>query len=199
MARSSSKTDTKKKATKKATSAKRQQQQHKHTIRAGSPTAKILNQTARLGLVFQGSPPRNFVARLADYKSEEQAGFKKQLSNLKREGYLDLSCKSTMRLTDKGMDFVSAEFADAPVDAAEFLDRIRDFVTTPKYRQAFDLLADGSTLTRAQLAQKLGYPNANTPGFKKMLSSLKRDAFVEYVGKDSVRLSDDAFPFGRPA
>lgn len=171
---------------------------HRHSIRAGSPKEKILIQTARLAGVYQGSAPRNFVALLAGYKSKDQAGFKKQLGNLKKESYLDLSNTDTMRLTDKALDLVAPHLEAAPVSNEEIQDRMTEIVTQPKARKLINLLSNGQTLSKTQVAKELGYPNANTPGFKKFLGLQKKNGFVEVVGKDSVRLSDLAFPFGRP-
>lgn len=171
---------------------------YSHSIKAKSPVAKILIQTGRLGLVSDGSPSRDTVARFAGYKNKEQAGFKKNLTNLKKQGYLDLTSKETMRLTEKGSDFVSPHVGDAPVSNDEFHGYILEMVTQPKIRAFFCLLANGQTVAKDVVAEKLGYPNTSTAGFKKMLGTAKKDAFVEYVGKDDVRLSDKAFPFGRP-
>jgi len=193
MARSTS-AESKIKIKKKSTSAVK----YSHSIRDGSPTAKILIQTGRLGLVSDGSPSRDTVARFAGYKNKEQAGFKKQLSNLKKQGYLDLSHKETMRLTEMGSDYVAPHVGDAPVSNNDFHDCVLEMVTQPKIRSCFRLLADGQTFSKEVVAEKLGYPNPSTAGFKKMLSTAKKEAFVEYVGKYDVRLSDKAFPFGRP-
>ena len=170
---------------------------HTHSIRAGSPTEKILIQTARLAGIYQGSAPRNCVALLAGYKNKKQPGFIKQLGNLKKESYLELSNTDTMRLTDKALDFVAPHLDAAPVSNEETQDRIKEIVTQPKARKLIDLLSNGQTLSKTQVANELRYPNANTPGFIKFIGLQKKNGFVEVIDKDSVRLSDLAFPFGR--
>jgi hypothetical protein len=181
---------------KKASPAKKKASSAKHSVTGGSPKERILNATARLGRVFDGSPPRDLVQIMAGYGNSE-AGFKKQLTNLKKEGCLDLSVKNSMKVTKLGNKAVTIDDS-APVDTDGVHDCMREIIAQPKCRDAFDFLTDGRTRTKKALAAHLNYPDDSTPGFKKLLSQVKKHAFVEYVGKTQVRLEERAFPFGRP-
>jgi hypothetical protein len=162
------------------------------------PRLQILNATARLGRTHKGRPPKDQVAILAGYSNAGTAGFKKMLSTLKKEGHI-LYESSNIWLTEQGIE------AAGPVEKVttneDFHNAIRETITTPKYRLAFDFLIDGRSRSKAELAEELGYPTSTTPGFKKMLSQIRKHAFVGTPGndKDLVHLTDEAFPFGRPA
>jgi hypothetical protein len=163
----------------------------------GGNRQSIMNATARLGRVHDGAPPRDLVAIFAGYPSGQTAGYKKMLSFLKKEGMVEFPGKDTMTLTDQGVEASGGQVAE-PVSNEDFHEIIKDMLS-PKHKEAFDFLADGRACERSELAELLGYPNDATPGFKKTLSQIKKQAFVEYVGRDMVQLSDKAFPFGRPS
>jgi hypothetical protein len=162
----------------------------------GGSRQSILAATARLARVHNGTPPRDLVAIFAGYPSGQTAGYKKMLTNLKKEGFVDFPDKNSMQLTDQGLQ-ASGGDVEEPLSNEDFHEIIKEMLQ-PKHKEAFDFLADGLPRERSELAELLGYPNGETPGFKKTLSQIKKQAFVEYVGRDMVQLSDKAFPFGRP-
>jgi hypothetical protein len=163
----------------------------------GGNRQTIMASTARLGRLHDGAPPRDLVAVFAGYPNGQTAGYKKMLSILKKEGFIDFPDKNTMQLTDKGIEETGGQ-APEPLSNEDFHEIIKEMLQ-PKHREAFDFLADGRAHERSELAEVLGYDNDGTPGFKKTLSQVKKHAFVEFVGRDMVQLSDKAFPFGRPS
>lgn len=156
-----------------------------------------MNATARLGVLHKGMPPRDQVALLAGYPNAGTPGFKKMLLTLKKEGYVLYDSRTTW-LTDQGKE--AAGEVERVATNEDFHKAIRETIQTPKYRRAFDFLLDGRSRTKAELAKELGYPNDSTPGFKKMLSQIRKHAFVGTPdnNKDMVHLTTEAFPFGRP-
>lgn len=160
----------------------------------GGNRQSILNAVTRLEAAFNGMPPRDQVAIIAGYPNSLTAGFKKMLSTLKKERLLTYD-KSMIRLTPEGREKTVGVTNKVTTNGA-FHDCIRELLAVPKYRQAFEFLVDGSARSKMELAKELGYPNAQTPGFKKMLSQIRKHA---YVGgdKDVVQIKDEAFPFGR--
>ena len=153
-----------------------------------------MNAVVRLEAAFDSMPPRDQVAIVAGYPNSLTPGFKKMLSNLKKEGFITYDT-STIRLTNKGRQEVGDVNNRVTTNKA-FHDCIREMLAVPKYRQAFEFLIDGKARSKLELAAELGYPNADTPGFKKMLSQIRKHA---YVGgdRDFVQIKDEAFPFGR--
>lgn len=176
----------------------------KSTIKRGSesrsvsgPRLKLLNAAARLARLHKGKAPRDQVALLAGYPNAGTAGFKKMLSTLKKEGFLFFD-SGALWLTDEGL--ASAGEVERVTTNDDFHDAIRETIQVPKYRLAFDFLLDGQARSKAELAKELDYPNQTTAGFKKMLTQIRKHAFVGSPGdnKDLVYLKDEAFPFGRP-
>ena len=154
----------------------------------------ILNAVARLEAAFDGMPPRDQVAIIAGYPNSLTPGCVKMLSTLKREGMI-LYDKTMIKLTPAGRK-KTATVDNKVTTNGQFHDCIRELLSVPKYRQAFEFLIDGSARSKEELADELGYPNCKTPGFMKMLSQIRKHA---YVGgeKDVVQIKDEAFPFGR--
>jgi hypothetical protein len=163
----------------------------------GGNRQSIMQSTARLGRVHGGAPPRDLVAIFAGYANGQTAGYKKMLSCLKKEGMIEFPDKDSMMLTAQGVKASGGQVVE-PLSNFDFHEIIKDMLP-PKHKEAFDFLADGRARERSELAALLSYPNDTTPGFKKTLSQIKKQAFVEYVGRDMVQLSDKAFPFGRPS
>jgi hypothetical protein len=165
-------------------------------VNKGGPRTKILRAVARLERLYNGEAPRDQVAMLAGYKTADQAGFKKQLSIIKKDGALELPTRNSMRLTEAGRNEVGSYFDTAPTSNDEFHACIKEFLS-PKLKTAFDYLADGRPCMRIKFAKYLDYPNDETAGFKKLLSQLRKQAFVETNGT-MVQLAENAFPLGRP-
>ena len=66
-----------------------------------------------------------------------------------------------------------------------------------KMQNAFKLLQDGKPKTRTFLAQELNYDSTANQGFKKLLTRIKAQGFLDFVDKESVQLADVCFPNGR--
>jgi hypothetical protein len=104
-------------------------------------------------------PSRTLVAHFAKYNGAEQAGFKKALSQMSKDGLIEYGGNSSLEITAWGESQVSANL-EPPHSNADIHDRIKAMLA-PKAAAIFDVLADGAVHTRLEIARATGYPNAN--------------------------------------
>jgi hypothetical protein len=156
---------------------------------------KILAAVARLNSLGIQFPTRALVARYAGY-SGVTPGFKKALSSLIKDKLIVYPDSTTVALTAAAMALPVAR-VPLPKTCKEARAHIKTFLT-PKSRQIFDILSDGETHSRIDVALLCGYTPDKLTGFKKALSPLVCLGIAEYPSETEVRLTDKAFPFGRP-
>lgn len=100
---------------------------------------------------------------------------------------------TTLWLTTRGVETVGHRAVAPPVDNVAMLEKLKDGVKGKKPRDIFDILTDGRSHTRAELAVTMGLPGNKS--FGTYVSALSK--VVERDGK-KIRLPDLAFPCGRP-
>ncbi|CAB9511742.1 expressed unknown protein [Seminavis robusta] len=157
---------------------------------------ELLGVIAQLGLMHDGKPPRDLVARRAGYGSGDNPSFKKALLRASKRDHVDLSDKLVVSLTEKGQQ-EAGDPPELPTNKAA-QEKILEELTA-KMKTAFELMRDGKVHLRTDLAEKLGYDSAKEQGFKKLLDRIRLKGYLEAVDKDSVQLSDLCFPNGRHA
>jgi hypothetical protein len=147
------------KATKKATATK-SSGKNRAAVKSGgggSGCSSILVALAELKMIGKNSPTRSMVARMAGYTGADQAGFKKALTGLSSKNYLNYYSSTTLELTDAGSKQVPTDL-NPPRTNADLHNRIK-LLLPPKARSVFDVLSDGQSHTRMEIAKALGYPN----------------------------------------
>ena len=134
-------------------------------------------------------------------KLEGHTGLKsKTLANaftkLKQQGLITMTTTS-ISLTDAGKKKMGTTNNKAKTND----DRHEDIKSKLKGKQIvlFDLLKDGRTMSKDDLAQALDYENKSTKAFQNLVAAMKSKGICEYPAKDTVRLQDFCFPRGRPA
>jgi hypothetical protein len=117
-------------------------------------------------------------------------------SSLKKEGLIEAKADNSFCLTDKGVERIGGVDAVMPPesnDAAQEL--LKGTLKVSKSREMFDLLTDGGSYTRADIADRVGM-DVNDKTFRTYVSYLSK--LVEKVDGAKVRLKENAFPCGRP-
>jgi len=152
-----------------------------------------------IGLV---EPPRVQVALFSGYSNVRSAGFAKAMGHLKKKLLVEYPSSTSYRLTPAGIEAAGCNHASAgngnnAVTNAAAQNRIKALLK-PKAREIFDALSGGQTRERVAVAMLTGYTNERSAGFAKALSTLSSLQIVEYPGPKLVRLTDLAFPLGRP-
>jgi hypothetical protein len=156
--------------------------------------SELLGVIAQVAVLHGGKAPRDLVAKRAGYGTADNDSFKKALSRAAKKGLLDRSDKRVLDLTDKGRE----EAGDAPpVKTNEDAHNKIKEELSDKMQEAFALMTDGKAHTREELASAMKYPDIKHQGFRKLLDRIKGKGYLDYVDKDTVRLSDVCFPQGR--
>ena len=119
------------------------------------------------------------------------------LSGLKKNGYVEYPDKSTVRITDEGMEHADIDSIKIPKDNSEAQVEIKTTHNLKPKECAFvDLLSDGQIHRRVDVMETLEIKSKQT--LSCMMSGLKGKGFIEYPDKTTVQLTDMCFPFGRP-
>jgi hypothetical protein len=149
-------------------------------------------------------PSRMQVAFFSGYGNVKSTGFAKELSSLKKNGYIEYPDKKTASLSETGT--AKAGRFTAPTSNTEFHERIKNISKEGKTGNVLDQLSDGLAHIRKDVATATGYTNEKSAGFSQALSTMKAVGILVYIyRKDTtdskktwVQLTDIMFPFGRP-
>lgn len=168
----------------------------------GSVEEKILGALKELLEIGITEPPRKQVALFAGYSNVASKGFANALSKLSKTNlYIEYPDSKTVRLTAAGT--VAAGSVSPPRSNAEVQEKIMTLLK-PKEIDIFNLLIDGDAHDRKDIATSANYSNVASKGFANALSKLSTLEILEYPKdpndskKKLVRLTQLAFPFGRP-
>lgn len=165
-------------------------------ISEGTVDYKIISSLLELHAIGISKPARIQVAMFAGYTCLSSTGFAKAINRLKKIGYLTFPNSKCYALTTSGRE--SMPQVQAPHDNNEVHQRMRCLLDE-KTAGIFTSLLDGSTHLRFEIASKNGYSNLSSTGYSKAMSKLRGLSLIDYPDKSSIKLTDIAFPFGRPA
>jgi len=118
--------------------------------------------------------------------------FDTTLLNMKKKGLVTYTSK-TVALTEKGLEEVGPEAATMPTTNAGMQDKIKETIKSKRSREIFDILADGASYSRVELAEKMGLEDNKS--FGTYVSTLSKVVERE---NGKIRLTNIAFPCGRP-
>ena len=166
----------------------------------GGPTSqtRILIAIAQQNRLGVEAPCRTKIASLADMKNG--GSFSTISGRMKKKGLIDYPDSKTMVLTDLGKEEVEPHMPPEPKCNKDCHDELKGKISRAKVRDMFDLLADGSDHTLAELAELAGYDETNK-SFGVYVGCLNPNV-EKFKGDDGVkmiRLKDECFPFGRGA
>ena len=119
------------------------------------------------------------------------------LAKLKQKGLIEFDTK-TVSLTAKGLE-AAGPLAERPTSNTAHHKMILQTLSGKKLIQMFELLADGQTRSKDEVAKTLGYADAGQKAFCNVCGALRGKKLAEYPEKHSVRLSDACFVAGRGA
>ena len=166
--------------------------------------ARICRALVQLLAMGIHEPKKAFVAIMADYSGHE-AGFNKAVRKAKKAGLVVYQAdKSRLRISQLG--FRNAPYIEPAVETADMLNHLKFVLTKKKAHtkcaQVLDMLSDGREYTFEYIAEKFGYPNHKTDGFKRFIRNLTTlHPFTKTVknkgSSNSIMLTDRAFPQGR--
>jgi len=146
------------------------------------------------------SPTRELVATIAGFPDPKSSTVAHAYTKLKNEKLILCNSK-TVSLTDAGSE------AAGPVSLVNTSEPIHDAFKKKlkglKPRQIFEILLDGRAVDRETIADTIG-TNVKSSTFAHALTPLRKLGLLEEVGdktnpkRKRLRLTDSAFPFGRP-
>jgi hypothetical protein len=151
-------------------------------------------------------PLRVEVAKQAGFQSIEtktvRVCFQKN-GPLAMTGKVELPSTDTITITRIGLTSIGHDFERA---ANRTNDEMLDFMTclfsSPSEHKVLHALSDGTTFTVTQLLAATNYQREDTKAFREPISKLKKLGYLEMLkstaGVKSYRLTDKAFPDGRP-
>jgi predicted transcriptional regulator len=117
------------------------------------------------------------------------------LAKLKQKGLIEYPDPKTIKLTQEGVNAVGT-LANLPKTNADRHECIKKNLKG-KHINLFDLLLDGNIHDKNAIANALGYDSQKTKGFVNLIGAMRSQGLVEYPDKQTVKLSDICFPFGR--
>lgn len=160
------------------------------------PQHKILQTMGKLRAANIEVPTRLQVQQFSG-NIKTKAGFEKNLGILKKQGYVDYPDGKTAVLTQQGIDYVG-KVDPSSLTNESVQEDIKELVGGPKAQEIFDALLDGRIHNRKKIAKQLGYDMNKLSGYDKNISKMKTLGFIEYSDKESMSLTDQCFPKGRP-
>jgi len=158
-----------------------------------SSTDRIIQAIALRHTVGDTRPTRKMIIGMALITNKKS--FNTTILNIKKKYRRVEYDKTSIWLTQEGKDYVGPDTIALPQNNDAMQDNIRtEMIKGTKPRQIFDLMLDGGWHSKAELAAAMNVPNNKCLGT--YVSSLSK-IIVRANGK--IRLSDMAFPFGRPS
>jgi len=141
------------------------------------------------------------LAAAVGYSNPRSAGFQKLLGVFYDQAIFEKGSKDCIRLTKKGID--SMPKIEPPKSNEEYFEKrlkpliVKKLANPAKFDELWQILLDGAAHEIKGLASTLGYGNPRSAGFSSMVTALKEAKMVESAGKGAIKLTDEAFPFGR--
>lgn len=167
---------------------------------------KILSALAELDAFKTCAHDKQKVAIAAGYKSTDTKSFREAIIQLRNNEDIECLPAKKILLTEQGRARVGPAINITPKTNEEMLFQIVKIVKIPGHKQGcgkfVDSLKDGGAKTKLQVARDMGLTSTDTKSFRNCLKVLVEQGMVEKVdcpsSKSLIRLSDDAFPQGRP-
>ena len=102
------------------------------------------------------------------------------------------SSSGTIKITALGREAAPEGDIDIPTSNEEYQRQILEKLTG-KPKKIFEILMDGQVHTKQSIMEKIDCTKMST--FSPMVSRiLKKEGYIEYVGKNGMKLSQDCYP-----
>ena len=141
------------------------------------------------------------LVKFSGYRWSTAPKFSKAKQALVAKGHVVyLKESKSFRITDEGLNAVpnSVKRLDKPTSNESFHEQLKDQFEKPKSFELLQLLSDGRTHNRQKTCNTMGYKYTTAQAYAQAVSELKTLGFLEAAGKGEFRLTDKAFPCGRP-
>ena len=139
------------------------------------------------------------VLKFAGYSFPTARRFIDATKSLQEKGHIEYLRESkSYRLTEAGLQQIPNSERENPATNDAFHAQLKVDFESPKAGQLLDILADGRVHDRSAVCTKLGYKYQTASAFAKSLKELTSLGLVEAAGKGKFKLTDRAFPLGRP-
>ena len=142
--------------------------------------------------------------KFAGYSYPTARRFIDTTRSLTAKGYIEYNSSTKCYfLTALGLENAPASSGggtkrETPKTNDAFHEQLKEQFESPKAFAILRMLADGRIHERLKFCNDLGYKYQTAQAFAKSLTELKTYGFLEPAGKGQFRLTDKAFPCGRP-
>jgi len=156
----------------------------------------ILEALGKLHAVGITEPKRDMVQALSGNSKTTEA-FKKNMGIIRSKfGYLEFPSSTTVALTDAGREYVGEPDPESLTNAY-FKEHMMKPLLSKKAGEILDAISDGEVHNKIIVAQDMGYDMDKLSGYEKDLSKMSTLGFLDKT-KDTIQLTDQCFPSGRP-
>ena len=139
------------------------------------------------------------VLKFAGYSFATARRFIDATKSLQEKGHVEyLRSSKSYRLTEVGLQQVPSVQREKPKSNSDFHAQLKEDFESPKADQLLDMLADGRVHDRQTVCIALGYKYQTATAFAKSVKELNTLGFLEAAGRGKFKLTDKAFPLGRP-
>lgn len=160
---------------------------------------RILSKMAERYIFGVTEVSKDEVLKFAGYSFPTARRFIDATKALKEKGHVEyLKESKSYRLTEKGLQQVPSAKRETPKTNEDFHTQLKANFESPKADLILDMLADGLVHDRQTVCNTLGYKYQTAAAFAKSLKELTTLGFLESAGKGKFKLTDKAFPLGRP-
>ena len=151
----------------------------------GTAKEKILKIVADSYCKEEEKCPRDRIAKLAKLSMKT---VQNNATILKNDGLLCYPCKDSVALTELGVKRMGdqCKIMTPEEKRAKLVEGLKG-----KPLRLYELLNDGSTWSKDELALKLGFEQGKKQkGFQNLVGKWKGEGMIEYPSKDDVKLTD---------
>jgi hypothetical protein len=169
---------------------------------------KIIRVVAELRVVLRKDDvPKKLLVVMSGYSHMKSKGFAKAITKLTTDGIVQRSPSETgsVQFTKRGVELISPECIVPSIHSnSQVQERLLEIIYKKKgtpvdrVKKIWNCLLDGRAHSIPELLTASGYNHTNSKGFANMLSNLKELELTTQPGNKMLKLTDLAFPFGRP-
>lgn len=189
-----------KKAAKKGAMAKAPGRSGGHQVSIEDVEQRILTKMADRAVFGVTEVSLAEVVKFSGYSWPTAAKFIKAKQALVEKGHLEyLKQSKSFLITEDGLKAApNSRKLEKSKTNASFHEQLKDQFGKPKSYEILQMLSDGSDHNRKETCNALGYKYTTAQAYAQAVSELKTLGFLEAAGSGMFRLTNKAFPCGRP-
>ena len=167
----------------------------KKAVKLSASQVKILETLGKLHAAKIEQPTRDLLQTLSG-NTKTVEGFKKNMSILKKHGYINYPDGKTVELTSLGLEYVGDSIDTSDLTNEQMQANIKEVLSKAGGR-ILDAINDGKVHNKDEVAKQLGYDMNKLSGYNKDLSKMSTLGYLDKTST-TIQLKDICFPFGRP-